>query len=276
MHSPEAGRSDLPVTVLLLAAQRAGVVNPLAEKAGTSHKCLVPIGGDPLIVHVVRTLTEIPGIERIRISLEPEAHKAVAAELQPFAACGVPIEFVPSSPNIVDSTIAAAGDGEGPFVVTTADNVLLTGEGFDKLREALRQADGAIGVTRKEHVLAAHPEGQRNFYQFRDGGYANCNIYGLADRAAFSAAEIFREGGQFQAHLGRMVRAFGLFNILLMRSGMITLPQAFQRLSRRFAMRIDPVVFDDGALAIDVDNDRTYACAETIMLRRRGIAGVHS
>ena len=33
-----------PVTVIILAGQRAGVVNPLAARAGVSHKCLVPIG----------------------------------------------------------------------------------------------------------------------------------------------------------------------------------------------------------------------------------------
>ena len=42
----------MAATVLVLAAQRAGVVNPLAERAGVSHKCIVPICGKPLIVHV--------------------------------------------------------------------------------------------------------------------------------------------------------------------------------------------------------------------------------
>ena len=47
-----------PCTVLVLAAQRAGVVNPLAERAGVSHKCIVPICGKPLIVHVMDALAQ--------------------------------------------------------------------------------------------------------------------------------------------------------------------------------------------------------------------------
>ena len=43
-------------TAIVLAAQRAGRLDPLAERAGVSHKCLVPIGGVPLITHVLTTL----------------------------------------------------------------------------------------------------------------------------------------------------------------------------------------------------------------------------
>jgi hypothetical protein len=63
----------------------------------------------------------------------------------------------------------------------------------------------------------AHPEGQRNFYEFRDGGYANCNIYGLSSRKALAAAEFFPEAGQFQKNPGRVLRTVGLLTILFMR-----------------------------------------------------------
>jgi GTP:adenosylcobinamide-phosphate guanylyltransferase len=46
-------------TLLILAAQRAGVENPLAKRVGVSHKCLVTIAGNPLIVHVLDTVTTI-------------------------------------------------------------------------------------------------------------------------------------------------------------------------------------------------------------------------
>ena len=65
---------DTPVTVILLAGQRAGVVNPLAARAGVSHKCLAPIHGRPLVAHVLETVTALPAVREIRISLEPEAH----------------------------------------------------------------------------------------------------------------------------------------------------------------------------------------------------------
>ena len=260
-----------PVTVIVLAAQRAGLVNPLASKAGVSHKCLVPICGRPLIAHVLDTLTALPAIAGIRVALEPEVHEEVAALLPAWRARAVPIDLVPSSTNIVDSVIGAAEDGAGPFIVTTADNVLLTPEGFDLMRAALARADAVIGVTTRERVWAVHRAGQRNFYELREGGYASCNIFGLANRKAFKAAEIFREGGQFQKNPGRMVRAFGLVNIIAMRFGLVTLARGLARVGRRFGLAMEPVVFEDGALAIDVDNERTYRIAEWVLAGRLGL-----
>ena len=230
----------------------------------------MPICGEALIVHVIRTLGSLPDIARIRIVMEPEAHSKVSSAIAPVLPAGLEIEFVPSQPNIVDSMIAGAGDDDGPFIITTADNVLLTADAVAQMRAALQSADGAIGVTTKERVLAAHPEGQRRFYEFKDAGYANCNLYGLANRRAFAAAEMFREGGQFQANPGRMIRAFGLFNILSMWLGWVSFATGFQRVSKRFGVSIAPLTFEDGALTIDVDNERTYDCCETIMKQRQG------
>lgn len=261
----------LPVTVIVLAAQRSGVVNPLAARAGVSHKCLVPICERPLIAHVMEALTTLPDIREIRVVLEPDGQAEVDEVLEGFRSRGTPITLVDSDPNIVESVLAATKGEDGPFIVTTADNVLLTHDGFEQLRNALRSADGAIGVTTRERVWAIHRQGQRGFYEFKDAGYANCNIYGLANDKGLKAAEIFREGGQFQANRGRMVRAFGLFNILMMRFGLITFADGLSRVGKRFDAKLAPVVFEDGALAIDVDNERTYAICEWVLGQRLGM-----
>jgi hypothetical protein len=60
--------------------------------------------------------------------------------------------------------------------------VLLTPAAVAQIRAALAEADAVAAMARKANVLAAHPEGQRHFYRFRDDDYANCNIYGLANR----------------------------------------------------------------------------------------------
>jgi GTP:adenosylcobinamide-phosphate guanylyltransferase len=261
-----------PVTVIVLAAQRTGVVNPLAARAGVSHKCLVPICERPLIAHVMETLTTLANIREIRVVLEPDGQAEVDGVLDGFRSRGTPITLVDSNPNIVESVLAAAKGEDGPFVVTTADNVLLTHDGFEQVRDAMRTSDAVIGVTTRERVWAVHRQGQRGFYEFKDAGYANCNLYGLANRKGLNAAEIFREGGQFQANPGRLVRAVGLLNILLMRFGLVTFPRGLERVGKRFGAKLRPVIFEDGALAIDVDNERTYAICEWVLGQRLGMA----
>ena len=259
------------VTIIVLAAQRTGVVNPLALRAGVSHKCLAPICGNPLISHVLETLTTLDDIAEIRVVLEPEGQQEVDAVIEGFRARGTPISIVDSDANIVESVLAASKGEDGPFIVTTADNVLLTHDGFNKVRTAMETADAVIGVTTRERVWAIHRQGQRGFYDFKDAGYANCNLYGLANRKGLAAAEIFREGGQFQSNPARMVRAFGLFNILMMRFGLISFASGMARVGKRFGAVLEPVVFEDGALAIDVDNERTYAICEWVLGGRLGM-----
>ena len=256
------------ITIILLAAQRAGVVNPLAERAGVSHKCLAPIRGKALIRHVMETLVTVPNVEAIRVSVEPEVHAELEAVLADYARPDVPVTLVASDVNIVESVAKAAGKSSGPFVITTADNVLVTRDAIAQVGDELRTADAVIGIAREKNVKAAHPEGQRNYYGFSDGGIANCNLYGLAGPKAFKAAEVFREGGQFMSNPGRMIRAFGLLNILLLKAGLLKLHPAMEVLGERLGATIRAVEFEDGALAIDVDNERTYDVCEELLPTR--------
>ncbi|MEA3030565.1 MAG: hypothetical protein QOG13_1890 [Sphingomonadales bacterium] len=252
-------------TIIVLAAQREGRLDPLAVAAGVSHKCLVPIRGRPLLAHVLAALAELDGVDSIRIAVEPGAE----AMLRPIAeASGLPVAFVAAAETITDSVYAAAAGASGPLVITTADNVLLTPAAVRQVAERLAAGDDTvIALARKEDVLSAHPEGQRRFYRFRDGEFSNCNLYGLSQRG-LALAETFREGGQFAKNPMRIARAFGFLNLLILRYGLVTLDRAMERLGRRFGLRVSGLVLEDGAHAIDVDNQRTYAIAAELLDRR--------
>lgn len=253
------------LTIVVLAAQREGRLDPLAAAAGVTHKCLVPIGGRPLLAHVLEALGEVEGIEAVRIAVEPGA----ADDLSPIAlASRLPAGFVAAADNIADSVYAAAAGAEGPIIVTTADNVLLTPAAVRQVAARLATGDDTVvALARKEAVLLAHPEGQRRFYKFRDGEFSNCNLYGLS-RRGLETAETFREGGQFAKNPMRIARAFGFLNLIRLRYGLVSLKGAMERLSRRFGVRVSALVLEDGAHAIDVDNQRTYAIAAELLDRR--------
>lgn len=255
----------LPLRVIVLAAQRPGAADPLATRFGVSHKCLVPIAGRPLIAHVIATLQRHERVAEIVISVEQEAFPAIALLIAGEAGHGVPVSCNAARGNIADSVIAAAAGQMGPLLVTTADNVLLRRESIDAMLDALKCSDAVIAMTTREAVLAAHPAGQRRFYEFRCGAYSNCNLYGMASGEALSAAEAFRSGGRFARNAGRIVRAFGPMNLILLRLRLVTLRSGLARVSRRLGVRIAPVVLADGTQAIDVDNDRTYAVAEALL-----------
>jgi hypothetical protein len=233
-------------TVVILAAQRDGRLDPLAEQAGVTHKCLVPI-------------------DSIRIAVESGAEEKLSGIA---LASGLPVTFVSAADNIADSVYAAAEGAAGPVVITTADNVLLTPRAVREVADRLLGGDDTVvALARKEDVLSAHPQGQRRFYRFRDGEFSNCNLYGLSKRG-LELAETFREGGQFAKNPMRIARAFGFLNLVIMRYGLITLDGAMARLGRRFGVSASAVVLADGAHAIDVDNERTYDIAAELLDRR--------
>lgn len=256
-------------TAIVMAGRREGSIDPLAAAAGLADKCLVPVAGRPMIAHVLAALAAVPTIRRIIVSINDPALLDGVSEARALVADGRLLAVV-ARHNLVDSLLAATDDATFPVLVTTADNVLLTSAAITAIDAGAAGAAVAVAFARRAAVIAAHPEGQRRFYRFRDDSYSNCNAYWIGARSSLKAAEVFRSGGQFAKHPWRIVQALGLFNMLAFRYGIGTIDGAFGRFSRRFRFAILPVILDDGAVAIDVDNPRTLAVAEAIFAARRG------
>ncbi|MCA1748075.1 MAG: nucleotidyltransferase family protein [Parasphingopyxis sp.] len=261
---------ETPPTLLVMAGKRDGTLDPLAARAGVSHKAVVPIGGKPLIGHVLATLEEAWPDAPILVSIHEPAVIAEVEEVKRLEAAGR-LELVPAEAGIVESVEAAAERARFPLLITTGDNVLTTPEAVRALHRTGidRDADAVIGLARKEDIQAAHMEGQKGFYEFKDMAISNCNLFWLRDRKAFAAAEAFREGGQFFKNRDRIRKAFGIWNLIRFKLKLDTVEGAMARMSQRFGVKIVPHMFKDGSLAVDVDNERTYRVTEELLEKRR-------
>ncbi len=261
-----------PKASAVVLAGRRGGIDPLAAAHGVTDKCLVPVLGTPCIEHVLATLATSPDIGQIVVSINDPAILDDLPHADALRSSGR-LTAIVAQGNLADSVIAAAGTVPYPLLITTADNVLMTTASIADMVEnaCASRADAAAAFARREAILAAHPEGQRRFYEFADGGYSNCNTYWIASAGVLRVAEIFRSGGQFAKNPKRLVTAFGLLNIILFRWRWIGLATAMRRISSRMKFNLVPIVFEDGSYAIDVDNERTHACATEIMQRRRAV-----
>jgi GTP:adenosylcobinamide-phosphate guanylyltransferase len=257
-------------SAIILAGRRSDRPEPLAEAHGVSDKCLVAVGGEALIEHVVRALATSPRIDRMIVSINDPGLLTGLPVCGPLIQSGRMLA-VRARGNLADSVIEASRAVPLPALITTADNVLLTHDAITRIMDATARAgcDAAAAFARKEDILAAHPEGQRRFYEFRDGGYSNCNTYWVGNAAALKAVEIFRSGGQFAKNPLRIASAFGPLNLLHFRLGLGSLEESVGRISRRLGLTIAPVIMDDGSLAIDVDNERTHRVVEDLLRARR-------
>lgn len=254
--------------VVILAGRRAGDADPVAQAAGVSHKCIAPVAGEPMIVHVLRTvMTALPG-SSVLISIDdPKVIDGL-----PEIASGIRggrVSIVNASSNIVDSIATAVRTAALPVIVTTADNVLLSA---DALRRVAGYgpsigADAVMALARRESVMAAHADGQRRFYEFSGGAFSNCNLYWLGSARALKAAEAFRGGGQFAKHPARIVAAFGIMNLLRFRFRMNSVEGLCRHIGKRFGVSLKPLILSDGRQSIDVDNARTLGVTEELLAR---------
>ena len=258
-------------TILILAGKRDGKIDPLAEKAGVTHKAIVPIRGKPLIQWVLEAAEAAWPDAPILVSIHDPAVIDPLPIVQRLKAAGR-LRCPQAQSGIVESLEEAVSGGDAfPLLITTGDNVVVTPDALRRLHdEAMAAGAGAaLSLATREQILAAHPEGQRRFYEFKDKAISNCNAYWLRDRAALKAAESFRGGGQFIKTPGAILKAFGLWNLIGFRQKWWNLDKAMANLSRRFGVKIAPVFVIDGALAVDVDNERTYKIAETLLESRK-------
>lgn len=259
----------MTVTAVILAGRRSGSHDPLAAAADVPLKSLVPVAGKALIDHVIAALMASPSITSIRIVVD-EIDLMERHLKRVFPAPDTPIVLVPAAYHLVDSVMAGAKDAAFPLLITTADNVMLTPDSVEEfVAGAKASEDGvAFAMARREAVQAAHPEGQRRFYRFSDGEFSNCNTYWIGAESALSAAETFRFGGQFIKFPSRIAKTFGVMNLLRFYLGRGTVDASFNSIGRRMGFPVRMVELSDGAIAVDVDNERSHRVAEKLLAKR--------
>lgn len=238
-----------PYTALVLAGTRpAG--DPLAAHAGVSHKALIRIGGEPMLLRVLRALAGSAAVSRIVVATER------ADLLAGFPDVGRPITVVPAASG-PSATVAAVLESEGaPLLVTTADHALLKTSWVDEFVAATARdarPDAFAALARREAVLAAAPGTERTWLRFQDGDYSGCNLFLLRAPAALGVVRLWQHLEVDRKRPLALLRRLGLGYVLRYRCGWLTLAGALEQLGRLAETRLSPVLLADGQAAIDVD-----------------------
>lgn len=263
---------SLKATALVLAASRRGPADAVAQIQGVSHKCLVTLDGVVMLERVVREIKAAGGIDRVYVSIESEELLRSVPALGEMLDKGE-IHYVPSEENLFLSVKngAAAIDNPWPLVITTGDNALHTTEMVDHFCTEIAQAkpDAAVAMTPSDVILEAYPDGKRAFHMLKDGGWSSCNLYALFSDKALTAAKVFEGGGQFGKKPQRIMKAFGLWFMLLYKYKLATIHQLAGILSRRWDMTVKVVRMPFADAPIDVDNPGDFELTEKILKSRR-------
>src|SRR3546814_13916646 len=85
---------------------------------------------------------------------------------------------------------------------------------------------------------------------------------------ALKAAEAFRGGGQFVKKPLRVMRVFGLINLLRFCFGLGPIHHVFRRISRQLKVEVAPLLVSDGATRRSTSNERSLRVTEALIARR--------
>ncbi len=274
MTARDAGGAGRPYTALVLAASR-GARDPLAAAQRLSHKCLVRVGGEPMLLRVLRSLGASQRVGRIAISIDdPGALEAVPG-LAPLLDWRS-VAMVPSAatPSLSVARAVETLENPWPLLVTTADHPLLTPAMVDHFcAEAVSaEADLAVALAAASLVLARHPDARRTFLRVRGERYTGCNMFALMTPNAVRAADFWQALEAHRKRPWRIFKAFGAAAILRFAAGGMTLDAAMRAASRRLDLKAVAVEMPFPDAAIDVDKPDDLALAEAV-LRAREEAG---
>lgn len=265
---------------LVLAGSRPGG-DPLATATGVTHKALIPIGGKPMLLWVLRALRGASEVERIAICGLAAADIQAEPELHSYAAESQAV-FLPSRETPSRSVLHSMHElRHVPLLVTTADHPLLTSEMVDYFCRRARDAGGdvAVGLTAGEAVRVAYPQAQRTFLQFRDASYRGCNLFAFLTPRAERAAGYWTRVEQQRKRPWRMIRELGPIVLLRFLTRRLTLADVVRLVSERMEVQAHAILLPWPEAGLDVDNTnhlRVVAEIARAQRERNHAAGVSS
>ena len=257
-------------TGVVLAADR-GISDPVAREAGVPCKSFVPVGGRPMLLRVLDSLSDAREINSLVVCGPSQALVAQEPELHNLIKSGkirwIQNQATPSSSAYHVLTLLPHNV---PVLVTTSDHALLRAEIVDYFcREARTTAgDVVVGLTSHERVMRVYPETIRTATRLRDGRFCSCNLFAFLTPRSRRAAEFWQKVESNRKKPWHMITAIGWTVMLRYLLGRLSLVEGLNRISRRMDLEVRAVVLPFPEAAIDVDRVSDWRLVEDIVVDR--------
>lgn len=254
-------------TAIVLAGRRPGE-DAFAAAHGVAAKALIPLGGEPMLGRVVRTLLASPPVGRI-VVLAQDAESLLTGELA-WMALDPRIAIANASEGISASVGRLAGTDAAPYplLVTTADHPLLRPEMIDAFLAGAAGADAAFAMVERSVVESVHPETQRTWLKVADGHYSGANLFALITPASKLGTDFWARAEKDRKRPLKLLGYLGPGILLRAVTRTISLQAAAERAGRKAGFRLKAVTLPFAEAAIDVDKPVDLELAERILAER--------
>lgn len=258
-----------PLRRALVLAGRRTTGDALAESAGLTHKALLPVGGMPMGVRVLKALAATPGIERIGVSCDDPKLVSRLEGAMSRVCPGLRLEHHVSGRSPAASLgdyVGRLEDGE-PALVTTADHALMSAEmvGYFVEHAERLSADLVAGVVSEEVYRQKFPTGPRTFIRFADVSLSGANLFLVRAPAAVRVAYFWVGLEGVRKRPWRLVSHFGVGTLARFLTGRLTLERALADASAVIGARLNAVFLPFAEAALDVDKPADLAAAKALI-----------
>lgn len=237
-------------TALVLAGSRVD------QALGTSTKAGINLRGVPMLRRVVDALRGSSHVGRIVVCGPGHLSQWIGTDVVPTA--GSPASSVAGFLETQSSW---------PILVTTADHPLLTREMIDYFcRETLKNmTDITVGMASRTTIARSYPKTRRTYFRFKDDHWCGCNLFGMNTPNVQNVVRFWQALENHRKRPMKVVRGFGLMNLLGVALGLWTVQEAFARGAARFGMTGRPIPMPWAEAAIDVDTLEDLVLVDSIL-----------
>ena len=249
-------------TAAVMAGEREGAGDPVAQATGAPYKAFAEVAGRPMIAHVLDALSDCAAVDRIIVSIAPEAPPLPRG----------PWERVDADSGPSLSAMAALDRAGVPLLIATADHPLLTGEivqGFLAAAETTG-ADVVAAVAKRETVERAGSTGRRTYLRLADAEISGCNLFALRSAAARRAVLFWQRLEVLRKRPLQMAWRIGPLALLRYATRTLTVSAAQAALTRATGVRCALAMLDAPDAAHDVDTVEDLVFADARLRARHG------
>lgn len=235
--------------------------DPLLELTGAGSKSLIELGGEPMLLRVLKTLKQSTIIEKI-ISSGPskrllENQSGLNTLFDTDAVQWLPPQATPSTSayQALQQLPAAT-----PVLLTTTDHIFLNEEILTRFCQdsVAKGVDVTVGLAPYALVKAGFPEMKKTVSRFREGEFCGCNLFAFLTPEGRRAADLWREVEAQRKSPLKIIKLLGWRAVIEYTLGTLSLERAMKMLSKRFGLKLDAVILPYAQAAIDVDSVDDY------------------
>lgn len=252
-------------TAVLLAGDRPGG-DPLARAFGVRSKSLVPIGGKPMLAHVIDTLLDHPNVGAIIVlSQAPEALFEDAALIRYH--CNPRVRLAKSNGSIARSIsdTLRANVTDWPVLVTTSDHVLLDRRMIDWFMAEACVCDVAVGMVNRQVAGQEHLDQGRTWIPFRDVQITGANLFAFRSARVYSGLDYWQRLETHRKRPWRMAWEIGPALLVLFLLRRLSLTDAFARIGEKLGFTASPVQIPFARAGVDVDKAADHTLVEGLL-----------